>query len=831
VTRPEGPAPRRHRALGLAAVLAALVLAARLALPYAVARVGERVAGDALGLPVAIGAVDLALLRGRAVARSVRIGGVEAGPGLRLGRLAVELSWRDLAGRRLHLLGVEVEDAALRLAPPAEAGEAREASTPEPETGSEAGSETGWPVTADRIRIAGLDLEVEGSGPGEPSLRLALGDLTVRDVTTAGGEWQVGAVRVRGPKLRLGRSLLGELTQEGTPSAPQPGPAPGAGPPRYRIESLSIEAAGVSLVTARGPVELELELGAEGVSAADEFPISVAVRIGEGTIAAEGRAALDPPRFDGTLRWADLPVPLTLLALQPSWLPNLRSCRSEGELTLAVHLGGGPEAAVRSAGQIRVRNLDIGDPAAQGFALRWQELDAELRELLVPLAGDGSPARAVLGSVRLVGPDLQLVRRPAEPAPVGAAGEPAAAPPALAPGAAEAASPFAVEVDRLTLEAGRLAFRDATLASPFEAALRDVSASARNLRWPAPGAERIRMRGVASERAPFRLEGELRGSDGRLDLELQGLPLSLLDPYAGPAGYGSLAGEASLRSAIRLEGERFTADNELRLHQLRLEGADPGAFERQFGSPLDLTLALLRDPSGDIRLDVPVSGPREGLRLELGGSLRTALGAALRGVASAPLKILGAALPGGGANEVSLAPLAARPGRADLAKGESTRVAALARLLRSRPLLAVALTGRAGPEDRAALAEAELVARAARGEPLPEAEGVGFLARRRIAAALRTEAEGGQRALEPEDETALARLVEATEPSPERWRELARARAAALREQLLARRGVTPHQVALAGEALEAAPGVALELRARADEEPGAEPGPEGASP
>jgi hypothetical protein len=142
-------------------------------------------------------------------------------------------------------------------------------------------------------------------------------------------------------------------------------------------------------------------------------------------------------------------------------------------------------------------------------------------------------------------------------------------------------------------------------------------------------------------------------------------------------------------------------------------------------------------------------------------------------------------------------------------------VKALRRLLRTRPLLAATLTGQAGPADRAALALALLRERAASGASLPDVPGGGFFASRRVAEALR---EGTEGALAGEDAALLERMLAAAEVPPERFSDLARQRATALRERLVTgKRPVEAGRVDVA-EPQEGEPGVGLELVPRAEE-------------
>jgi len=870
---PEVRGRRRWPWIVLAA-LVALAIAVRAALPYAIVWGAERGARDALGLPLEIADVDLGLLGGSLLLEDVALGraggAAREKPLLRFERLAARLAWPALLSGRIQLRELAVEGPVVRLArladgslenpiPPRPA----EPEAPPPETAEGAG----WPVGVDELRVGGLDFELVEPGREAPAIGFALEELSLRDLALEGENLTLGGVGVRGPQLRVERSFVFR-PQTGPPAAApaaspptaEPPPPPAATPPAapsagrsYRLERVAIERAGISLLTDEGPLDVELDFGAEGVSAraGETFPIHLAVRVGGGELRAEGRAGLAPIAFDGNVRWSELPVPLFVLAARPDLASWVRSCRAEGELrvTLRLRPGALPEeaAAAHFSGQFAVRDLALGDPDEKEVGIRWSALEVGIREGAVPLADPNAPVRVALERVRLDGPALRYARpTPALDALLGvspAAGAPSAegteagaeapAPSEPAPAAAGGTAPAQVEleIDAVELRGGSLAFDDRTLDPPYRGAITGLSVVARDVRWPALRARGVRVRGVAPDRAPFTLSGNLDGQRGEFVFELQRLTLPELDPYAAGAGYKLARGEVTLRTKLVLDPTRYATDNELLLHDLRLDSANAGAFEQQFGTSLDFALALLRDPSGDIRLPVPVVVERENLRLGLGRVVLGALRAALVGVVSSPLKALGAALPGGGAKDVDLATLPAEPGAADLAADAGPRVEALAGLLRSRPLLAIELAGRSGPADRPVLAERIAIERAVAGEPLPEVEGAGFLARRRVAEALRARGRGEAEELSAEDGALLARTVAAVEVPAERLQALARERAAGVQAQLVGEHALDAARVELAEPAAEGEPGVTIELVARVERVVGSEAPAEAPAP
>jgi hypothetical protein len=505
----------------------------------------------------------------------------------------------------------------------------------------------------------------------------------------------------------------------------------------------------------------------------------------------------------------------------------VKSCHAFGDLTVKARLAG-PESGVRIAGTAHVRDFAVGDPKADEVSLAWKDLEVVAREVFVPLPEEGQPiqpTRVALERVRLESPDgrytlpatslAELLGGGAPPpeAPAQGEPEPAAEESAAQPAAAEggAAAPVELTLDSLEIVGARARFRDQTVTPASDTRVRDLSVAASDVRFPELRARNVRVRGLIPDATRFDLRGGLDQDTGEFRLELERLALPPFNPYASGAGY-QVAGEASLESTLRMRGASYQADNQLVLHALRVDTQKAGDFEGRFGVPIDLALALLRDPKGDIRLPIPVSLDESGAGVDVGAVVGGALRQALTGALASPLKLVGAVLPTGGGGKPSLEPLACVPGGDGLAPDAQARLEPLASLLTQRPALGFRLAGRTGPEDRPVVAEQILVERALAGEDLPQVEDAGFLARRRVAGALAARGRAEAEELSPEDQALLERYKAALQIPPERMAALARRRAEAVRDVLGSAHGIDARRLELAEPGGEGAPGVIVEF-------------------
>jgi hypothetical protein len=376
---------------------------------------------------------------------------------------------------------------------------------------------------------------------------------------------------------------------------------------------------------------------------------------------------------------------------------------------------------------------------------------------------------------------------------------------------------LSIALATLGLDADAIRFEDQKVEPAYRGRLRNLVVRAEELRFPERVARSLRATGTSADGGRFELTGTLDGNTGEATLDLKGLALAPFDPYARRAAGYRIAGDASLKTNLRIRGARYDARTRIVLGDLAVSSQDPGDFEKRFGVPLDLALALLRDPTGNISLSIPVSVDEKGTRTGVATIIAGALRQALIGALTSPLKMLGSVASGVGGlfggDGGGIAPIAFAAGATEPESGQGERYEGLVKLLAERPELALRLRGRSGPDDRPRVAEQMLIERVERGAGLPELEeGAGFLQRRRLTGALEDRGRGEPGELDSDDAAMLERYIAAVEVSDERLAALARARAEAVRELATAEYGVAPSHLLVADPAPPGPPAVLLEL-------------------
>ncbi|MCW5892749.1 MAG: DUF748 domain-containing protein [bacterium] len=640
--------------------------------------------------------------------------------------------------------------------------------------------------------------------------------------------------------LPLLRGLLGSPAVK---PAPEPGtttaPAPEAKPWAWQVHTVEVTDSGVRLVLDPPPLAIVIpHATVTGLSSEPGSVVKVDLRVTESNAAlgVVGSVRLDPPAPDVqvTLAGVELGHLLAAVGGAPVQLPT---SRLDADLHVATAETAATVKGTVTLGDVTVLPLQGGDE----FRAAWERLAVAIDGLRVPGAlGGPSPATEPitvdLASVELVAPKVVLTRTEtgivlpaagATPAPAGEEGAPAAAP-TPAP-AAEAASPAAaaapapqVKIAGLSLTKGEVSVTDRTTRPFYRGAITDLGVQARDVALPAGTFAEFEVRAKAPGGAPIQVTGKRQGSRVAYQVSTQKLGLAQFNPYVIPrAGY-SIAprGTFTFDSRVTWGADAFESTNQLTLDQFDLKGAQGDSlFLQQFGVPLTLALALMRDVNGRIALGVPVAGDQRGTRVDLGVVVGQALARAIVNALASPLKLLGAVtMQGDRIASFQPEPVAFPPGRATPAPEATEKVEQLAGLVGSAPGVTLTLHGRAGgADDVRALQEAALLASLRNeGGVMGTFRNLATLGdRKAIRQALEEKARGGTPALEPGAQARLDEWAQEQEVSDGALTELAQQRAEALRRLLAEQHGVAADRITMGAVQVERAdgtPSVAMEV-------------------
>ncbi|PTX98837.1 hypothetical protein DB345_03710 [Spartobacteria bacterium LR76] len=803
-----------------------------------------------LGLPARVENVDLSLLAGGVVLENVRVGAVaeEGTPWqaalhprvidpkaslLHIERLAFRWSWWGLLRGRLQIKEFTLHSPTVRLLREADGQidplrQAKPLAPPmaaKPEPPAKGGSRS-WPIEVRRFALKDPNVKILDVPTGQDLLVFSLESFELDEASWRESELGFGSMAVRGPVLKVKRELvLAEPERTGEKTAAQREAGAGtAGRPGFRIRKVDVERAEFTWLSARGPLDVMMKLKASGITAEQgkRFPLELALQIGTGRADLSGEVGMLPPYYKGRLKWDGISFAPLLMAAVPDLAAWLKSTDGSGDLRITADLAGvAGSPGIHLAGRTTVENFSAADPAGGGFALGWKRLDVVMKEAVIPLAAGGGAAP--LPSLELERVTLQdpriLYTHPWPLLETFLGWDPAqkATMVAFVLGILQRESEDEQAVGRaaldlLEIKGGEIEMRDTTAAA--QATVRGMDVTLRNMNFPEMTFEALSMQATLPTDSRFSLEGSLKaGQTGDFVISLQGLDLPTFSPYAKDAGVTLDAGRFSLQTRLKMEGGVMTMDNDVTLNKLGVSLSHADWFGREFGVPINLALALLRDAGGDIRLQVPMRRDEKGTTISMGAVVASALRASILGAISSPLKLAGIGMGGNGSSgQLSGAAIKNVAGAADPAQGAAARLDGLARLLAERPELQLALRGRIGPEDLPILADRQLVENARAKVKLPELPQVGFLARRRIGIYLAKRAKGEDATLGAEDQALYARYVAAVQVPDDQLQLLARQRAEKVRDLLVARK-VDSKRLAVGEREADGQPGVVISFQ------------------
>ena len=604
-------------------------------------------------------------------------------------------------------------------------------------------------------RIALHDLEVRTPGEKAPVLAFDTFEVTVGSIDLGRSDARIERVGLRGARLLvhplapaplpLLAGIMGETpprnaeasaveeepageeapapaapAASGAPAPPAPAPAAPAetSPWTWRVAEVDLRDTHLTVLLEPPPLEIDV-VSATVIGLASEpgslAKIALEVHEGDGRIGIDGQLGLDPLSTDVAIELAGLDV------------GRLTAASGAVPMRLAGTLGGhlgfvlDPEAIVVE-GTLDLAKFEAALPEGEGFGVAWDDLAIEAREVRLDQSSAG-PVRVHLAAVSLKTPKVVVTRTAdgfilpaAGGAPAAAEGpagtaEAAAETAPPADGAAAATSPFEARVDRLDVEGGKITFHDQSVEPAFEGKITRLKLGVRGVAVPGGVPDRLDV-SCRVAGAPLTVTGVRRGDTTHVTVVAKELPLRPFNPYASASGYRVAAGTVTLESDARWSKTAYDADSEFSIDQLAVAGAGgESLFQKRFGLPLSVAIALLKDVQGRIALAVPVEGDQSGTRVDIGSIIAQALTRAITGALISPLKLLGAVnLKGGRIESFDPRPIPFAPGTDVATTAGRKQTAQLGRMLEKLPSVMVAITGGAGTTDVRGLKEMAVLA-------------------------------------------------------------------------------------------------------------------------
>jgi hypothetical protein len=216
------------------------------------------------------------------------------------------------------------------------------------------------------------------------------------------------------------------------------------------------------------------------------------------------------------------------------------------------------------------------------------------------------------------------------------------------------------------------------------------------------------------EIAPF---GEVYAD---LSGELRDFELTSVNPYADAAiAWFLKTGRLAVKVHFKVEKNQLTAENEIDVKNLTVAPSREGdEVKKKIGLPLCMIVALITDSDNGIKVNVPLSGELSQLQAGLGDAIWVAVRNALVNVISAPFKGIGRLFKGKGdtVDELKVDPVTFAAGSAEVAGEMERHLTQVADFLRRAPMIKLALTSVAAPQDGESLRVQELTLKIQRAQ-------------------------------------------------------------------------------------------------------------------
>jgi len=490
---------------------------------------------------------------------------------------------------------------------------------------------------------------------------------------------------------------------------------------RFRVADLaaslrdeSVEPAAEMAVDA---VQLEIrDLGNEPGAA---FPTTLSLQSGQGGRAElDGTLAMLPEvRADFGLGIDGIPLAWSHPYIQPLADVSLDS----GVLDADARLATSPDDPLRFEGDIAIRDFLITETDLGTRLGSWDRVAAE--GIVFSLAG----GNLEVSQVRIERPygdiliteegrvNLGRVAKGDAEAEPGAEEEPVGDEAgADEPEPAETAAgelPIRVTVGRVVIADGAADFADRSLPLPFSVKIAELNGELSTIATASTEPSSVSLEGTVDEYGFLRITGSVTplapAENTDLRAEFENVAMPRFSAYSVPfAGRKIASGRLYLDLGYRLTDGRLAGDNSIVLREFELGEQVP--HPDAMSLPLGLAVALLKDSSGTIDVDLPITGEVDDPEFSIGGIVAKALGNLIVKIATSPFALLGNLL---GVEASELEQVTFLPGRADLTPPEVQKAANLAEALTLRPQLVLKLPPVQAPAaDARALREATLEA-------------------------------------------------------------------------------------------------------------------------
>jgi len=280
------------------------------------------------------------------------------------------------------------------------------------------------------------------------------------------------------------------------------------------------------------------------------------------------------------------------------------------------------------------------------------------------------------------------------------------------PGKKDKEKPLAFKIDQVNISKGStIDVTDASLKPTYHGLVSLDRAEASNIDSSKPDKNaEIHIAGTINRYAKMKVDGTLtpfkKIPDANMVASINSIDLTRLSPYSSEyAGYNIMTGSLDVSSKLKIDNKHIKDRIKLELHKIDIGISDQekaGKTDSSLSIGLPAALAMLKDSSGNIKLDMPIEGDLDDPEFDYGPTVRAALAKALTNASTAYLAYAvqpyGAALlvtriAGKMVTQVAFDPVVFEPGLKTLPASSSEYLEKISTLLKSRPGIELQICG------------------------------------------------------------------------------------------------------------------------------------------
>lgn len=592
-------------------------------------------------------------------------------------------------------------------APPgqkADSGQAR--SGPAAQAGPDAPA---WTVDLAGAAIKGVELRT-GDKTAPTPVRLSALEVGPVALDTRAQSVRVGPVDMN-VAIDVVRQANGELNLARLFAPKQAAPAKKAAPAKtaapswaVAVEQLSLSGSSVTLTdqTPARPVRLDLDqiaFLAKNLSSdlGKAIPLSLSCRVEEtGTVKAAGDIVPATMAGKGSLTLSRIPLAVASAYVADTAAIDIPAGRLGGKLDWSL----GGKARDRISGSLQVDGLRVTEARSKIELFGFKTLGVNRLSLQL------SPLALTIAQVDLVEPRGSFV--------IDAQGKTSLD--RIAPAQAKKAPPkpadtsgglTTLDIGALNLKKGRFSFSDKTLSPQFESVVSPLDLTVTGFSLDPAKRTELDLTAIIDGSAPVTAKGWVSPLKTPVEassiVTLKNLDLVALSSYSSKfIAYPVARGQLDWEMNVDTSDNKLAMGNAIKARQLELgdKVESPDAAD----VPVKLGLALLRDMSGNITINLPVKGDLTDPKFSIGGIvLQAFLGLIVKAIAS-PFSLLASLVPDCGGEDLNRLPFP--PGLAAPAPEAVQNMQALADILAQRPGIKISILGHADPAaDRQAMAD------------------------------------------------------------------------------------------------------------------------------